>query len=95
MSDELTWRVARSYLGDLWNESEPTTWEQAHADMVKRFERWTHDDCPPCARNATEQLPTLKALTPNTEWIGDLEGDDYVIIHTNTTIEQIEQRIYG
>jgi hypothetical protein len=63
------------------------TWTEAHTLMVDKFERWTRDDCPPCAANATDQLPALRALTPNTEWQGEVEGDDYLITRNMALVE--------
>jgi hypothetical protein len=78
----------RVFIGD-WNEEEGPdwvhvdqimSWADAHAFMVARFERWLLDDCQPCVEYAASQLPALKALAPGSEFVGDVEGEDYLIM---------------
>lgn len=79
-----------------WMDGEPEaafvdkrmTWPEAHAFMVDRFERWTHDSCPPCANNAADQLPALRNLAPDSEWQGEVEGDDYLITRNMAPVDQ-------
>lgn len=86
------WRV---FIG-WWDDGEPDaafvdqrmTWADAHKFMVDRFERWLDDDCPPCVENARNQLPALRALEPGTEWVGEVEGDDYLITQNMVEVEQ-------
>lgn len=77
----------RVFIGD-WNDEEGPDWVlfdqvmpwvDAHAFMVAKYERWTHDTCPSCAQYATSQLPTLRAVVPGDEWEDMIEGDDYII----------------
>ena len=55
------------------------TWDAARLFLLALFVRWAADDCDYCARHAMEQLPEVAELAPGQSWVGEVEGDDYVL----------------
>jgi hypothetical protein len=63
------------------------TWMEAQARMLDTLlGRSQTDSCLECASYAAEQHQELSLIDAPQEWIGNVDGDDWVIIQTEGTV---------
>lgn len=78
------WRV---FIG-LWDDPEVVThldelhedWAAARDQLDTRLARWATDSCEDCVRTAAGELGLLRAAAPGQEFVGEVEGEDYLLI---------------
>jgi hypothetical protein len=56
------------------------SWESARLFLLALVVRWAGDECDYCAGHAVEQVPSLVAAAPGSEWSGEVEGDNYLLM---------------
>jgi hypothetical protein len=81
------WRV---FVG-LWGDPEAVThldqewfsYSAARAVLTERLERWANDSCEACVAAAAGDLRWLADLPYHGEFVGQVEGDDYLLIRSD------------
>ena len=81
----ISWRV---FIG-WWDGDEPeytyedktfSDYAQAASYLLFKLGRWRTDTCPVCVDQAASEYESLANNEFGTEWFGEVEGDDYVLV---------------
>jgi hypothetical protein len=68
-----------------WTHEDQTvdTWQQGHDLMHARLQHWAADGCKDCREQAAQDSAYLATLSPGEEFVGNVEGEDYLLIRAD------------